>query len=212
MIDTMRIRPSAAAGASLLAATLVARRGVPAWERSAYRAINDLPDDLAPAAWPPMQFGSLTAPFVLAGLWYWKTRRSEPPTSIIAAGWAAWITAKGVKQLVGRGRPHDHDSHTNLRLGTRIDGSLGFVSGHAAVAMATAGIVHRHLSPGWAASAYGLAGVVGICRIYVGAHYPVDVLGGLALGVLISEGVIAGMRRLGTQAPPAELHPPGGAV
>ena len=35
------------------------------------------------------------------------------------------------------------------------------------------------------------AAVVGFSRIYAGAHLPVDVLGGAALGVLVSESVIA---------------------
>ncbi|MFB3099498.1 MAG: phosphatase PAP2 family protein, partial [Acidimicrobiia bacterium] len=34
------------------------------------------------------------------------------------------------------------------------------------------------------------AAVVGVSRIYAGAHLPIDVLGGAALGVLVSESVI----------------------
>jgi undecaprenyl-diphosphatase len=167
-----------------------ARRGVPVWERRAYQAVNDLPDALAPIVWPPMQFGSLTSPFALAAFAYSRNRRAEPATSIVAAGFTAWILAKGVKRLVGRGRPHDHDPETNLRLWTEVDGSLGYVSGHAAVAMTTAGIVHRYGSPGLGAAAYGLAGVVALSRIYAGAHLPIDVIGGAALGVLVSEGIM----------------------
>ena len=171
--------------------TLVAKRGAPAWEHRTYRVINDLPDTLAPFVWPPMQFGSFPSPFALGALAFWRNRHPEPAASIIAAGFAAWITAKGVKKLVGRGRPHDFDPETNLRLWTEIDGSLGFVSGHAAVAVASAGIIHRYVSPGLGVAAYGLAGIVGFSRIYAGAHLPIDVLGGAALGVLVSESVIA---------------------
>jgi undecaprenyl-diphosphatase len=175
----------------LVATAVAARRGVPAWERRAYRAVNDLPDALAPIVWPPMQFGSLTSPFALAGLAFWRNRRAEPATSIVAAGFIAWALAKGVKRLVGRGRPHDHDPETNLRLWTEIDGSLGYVSGHAAVAMATTGIINRYGPPRLGAAAYGLAGIVALSRIYAGAHLPIDVVGGAALGVLVSEGVMA---------------------
>jgi undecaprenyl-diphosphatase len=175
----------------LVATAVAARRGVPAWERRAYQAVNDLPDALAPAVWPPMQFGSLTSPFALAAFAYSRNRRAEPATSIVAAGFTAWVLAKGVKRLVGRGRPHDLDPETNLRLWTEIDGSLGYVSGHAAVAMATAGVVNRYGPPGLGAAAYGLAGIVALSRIYAGAHLPIDVIGGAALGVLVSEGVMA---------------------
>ncbi len=185
-----RFLPAAVAGGVLVATTVAAKRGVPPWEHRTYSAINDLPDALAPFVWPPMQFGSLPSPFALGAFAYRRNRRPEPAASIIAAGFAAWIMAKGMKKLVGRGRPHDFDSGTNLRLWTEIDGSLGFVSGHVAVAMASAGIIHRYVSPGLGVAAYGLAAVVGFSRIYAGAHLPIDVLGGAALGVLVSESVI----------------------
>jgi undecaprenyl-diphosphatase len=185
-----RFLPVAVAGGVLVATTVAAKRGVPPWEHRTYSAINDLPDALAPLVWPPMQFGSLPSPFALGAFAYRRNRGPEPAASIIAAGFAAWIAAKGMKKLVGRGRPHDFDSETNLRLWTEIDGSLGFVSGHAAVAMASAGIIHRYVSPGLGVAAYGLAAVVGVSRIYAGAHLPIDVLGGAALGVLVSESVI----------------------
>lgn len=190
-VSARRALPTLAAGMVLVATAVAARRGVPAWERRAYRAVNDLPDALAPIVWPPMQFGSLTSPFALAGLAFWRNRRAEPATSIVAAGFIAWALAKGVKKLVGRGRPHDHDPETNLRLWTEIDGSLGYVSGHAAVAMATTGIINRYGPPRLGAAAYGLAGIVALSRIYAGAHLPIDVVGGAALGVLVSEGVMA---------------------
>ena len=186
-----RFLPVAVAGGILVATTVAAKRGVPPWEHRTYSAINDLPDALAPLVWPPMQFGSLPSPFALGAFAYRRNRRPEPAASIIAAGFAAWIMAKGMKKLVGRGRPHDFDSGTNLRLWTEIDGSLGFVSGHVAVAMASAGIIHRYVSPGLGVAAYGLAAVVGFSRIYAGAHLPIDVLGGAALGILVSESVVA---------------------
>ncbi len=186
-----RIVPAVLAGTTLLVTTAVALRGVPAWERRSCAAINDLPDSLAPFVWPPMQFGSLTSPFVLGALAYWRRRRAVPAAPIVAAGFSAWVAAKGVKKLVGRGRPYDFDATTNLRLGTEVDGSLGFVSGHAAVAMASAGIIHRYAPPQVVAAAYGLAIIVALSRIYVGAHLTVDAIGGLALGVLVSESVLA---------------------
>jgi len=190
-MSVKRLLPAAVASGILIATTVAAKRGVASWEHRTYSAVNGLPDALAPFVWPPMQFGSLISPFVLGAFAYRRNRRPEPAMSIVTAGFAAWITAKGVKKLVGRGRPHDFDSETNLRLWTEIDASHGFVSGHAAVAVASAGIVHRCVSPRLGAAAYGFAGIVGFSRIYAGAHLPIDVLGGAALGILVSESVIA---------------------
>lgn len=198
-VSARRALPTLVAGMVLAATAVAARRGVPAWERRVYQAVNDLPDALAPIVWPPMQFGSLTSPFALAAFAYSRNRRAEPATSIVAAGFTAWVLAKGVKRLVGRGRPHDLDPETNLRLWTEIDGSLGYVSGHAAVAMATTGIINRYGPPGLGGAAYALAGIVALSRIYAGAHLPIDVVGGAALGVLVSEGVIAASATAGTR-------------
>ena len=164
-----------------------ARRGHPEWERRIYRSINDGPDELAPIAWLPMQAGSLTAPFALAGWSYWRTRDPDPAVAYAASGFITWLAAKGVKKLIGRGRPHDHDPTTNLRLATRTDGSLGYVSGHAAVASTLATVIGSGRSPVAVAGLQTFALLVGVTRIYAGAHLPLDVAGGAALGILIGE-------------------------
>ena len=97
-VSARRTLPTVIAGMVLVATAAAARRGVPVWERRVYQAVNDLPDALAPIVWPPMQFGSLTSPFALAGFAYWRNRRAEPATSIVAAGFTAWILAKGRKE------------------------------------------------------------------------------------------------------------------
>lgn len=181
---TLRIT---AALCALAGSAVAARRGLPEWEQQIYRTINDAPDELAPFVWVPMQAGSLSAPFALAGLSYWRTRRPDPALAYAAAGFTTWLVAKGVKKVVGRGRPHDHDRSTNLRLATQIDGSLGYVSGHAAVASTLATIISRDRSMVGSIALHGLAVGVGGARIYAGAHLPLDVVGGIALGVLVGE-------------------------
>lgn len=181
--------PTVLAGAVLLATAAVARGGIPAWEQRAYRVVNDLPDALVPVSWPPMQFGALASPLLLGAVLYGRNRRKEPGLPLATAGAVAWLAAKGVKRIVGRGRPYDFDPETRLRLGTETDGSLGFVSGHAAVAMASAGITRSYGPRSLAVAAYSLAGIAGLSRVYAGAHLPIDVLGGFALGVLASDAV-----------------------
>ncbi len=184
MHKTLRI---GAALATLVGSGVEARRGLPDWERKVYRSINDAPDELAPLVWAPMQAGSLSAPFALAGWSYWRTRHADPSLVYAIAGFTTWLTAKGVKKIVGRGRPYDHDPTTNLRLATRNDGSLGYVSGHAAVASALATIISRDRSVVESIAFHGFAVGVGITRIYAGAHLPLDMAGGVALGVLVGE-------------------------
>ena len=57
----------------------------------------------------------------------------------------------------------------------------GFISGHAAISAAlAAGVVP--VLPGATPVLAALAGTVGFSRLYVGAHLPLDVVGGAALG------------------------------
>lgn len=175
------------AAAVLAGSAVEARRGHPEWERRIYQSINDGPDEIAPIAWLPMQAGSLTAPFALAGWSYWRTRDVDPAVAYGASGFVTWLAAKGVKKLIGRGRPHDHDPTTNLRLATRTDGSLGYVSGHAAVASTLATVIGSGRSPVAVAGLQAFALFVGVTRIYAGAHLPLDVAGGAALGILVGE-------------------------
>ena len=67
------------------------------------------------------------------------------------------------------------------------EGSLGFPSGHAAVAAALTAVVAAHLSRRWLIIALGSAVILG--RLYVGAHLPLDVVGGVALGAVAGSAV-----------------------
>ena len=62
------------------------------------------------------------------------------------------------------------------------DNGLGFVSGHAAVAVAIATLIAPYLDRRLRWVAVLVATLVGVSRLYVGAHLPFDVIGGAALG------------------------------
>lgn len=178
---------TAAAGICLFAAAREARKGLSGAEENVYRAINDLPDEIAPAVWLPMQAGALAYPLVLSAGIYRRTRTPQPALSIAAGGISAWLGAKIVKKMVGRGRPFDFYPDTNLRLGTETDGSLGFISGHAAVSFAVASVVSDRIGPVCGVAAYGAAVAASLSRVYVGAHLPLDIVGGAAFGVVVGE-------------------------
>ncbi|MCL1598357.1 MAG: phosphatase PAP2 family protein, partial [Actinomycetia bacterium] len=178
---------SVVAALTLIGTARVASRGLSGREEAINRRINGLPDELAPVAWLPMQAGALAAPFLIGGIAAVRTHSREPALSIVSAGFNAWLGAKAVKKSVGRGRPYDFDQETKLRLGTETDGSLGFISGHAAVAFAVASVISDRVGPRAGAAMYAVAVTASLSRIYVGAHLPLDVVGGAAFGVLVGD-------------------------
>jgi glycosyltransferase 2 family protein len=168
--------------AVLAAATIPTRRPQPPrLELEIFDAVNDLPDALYPPLWPAMQFGALAAVPVTAGV-IWLTGDRARALRLLAGGTATWALAKGVKQVIRRGRPAS--VAPDVRVRGQAQSGDGFVSGHAAVSVALAAGAIRSV-PGLDPVLAVLAATVGLSRMYVGAHLPLDVLGGAALGLIV---------------------------
>ncbi|HET6848138.1 MAG TPA: phosphatase PAP2 family protein [Gaiellales bacterium] len=117
--------------------------------------------------------GTIGLPWLLAGAAVDQAQRVA-----IAAGLAA-LVANAVKYAARRTRP-DH-----LPLLVRPLRSSSFPSGHAAsatAAMCALLVVAPGLAPLWISMALAMA----VSRIYVGVHYPTDVLAGAGLGLLVA--------------------------
>jgi len=166
-------------------AASVARKGVPKWDANLFGRINDLSDGLLALAWAPMQAGALGAPLSVAAALAAGHRRTLA-ARVAANGVSAWLAAKAVKAIVDRPRPGQIIDSTRLRTGS-ADRGLGFPSGHAAVSIALARDLTLDSPTAVRICAYGLAFLAGTSRIYVGAHYPLDVVGGWALGWFIGD-------------------------
>jgi membrane-associated phospholipid phosphatase len=150
-------------------------------EERVFRTINKAPDGLHVPVWVVMQSGSLAAVYVVAGE---LLRRNRPRAASIAAiaGTAVWGGVKLVKPFIGRGRPAHHLDRVAVR--GHAQSGIGYPSGHAAVALTLALIATHESSPTVVAAALTTAGVTGAARVYVGAHLPLDVVGGFAIGAL----------------------------
>jgi undecaprenyl-diphosphatase len=162
--------------------TLVVRPDVTPAEERLFRVVNTAPDVLWPLLWPPMQLGTIVAPVVVAAAAAAALRRWRPPTAALIAGYTAWAAAQVVKATVVRYRPDALLTDVVLREGAH---GLGFVSGHAAIATALATALWPYLSTRGRMLSLALVAAVGLGRIYAGAHLPLDVVGGVAIGALI---------------------------
>ena len=170
------------AGTAVMLATAIAarRHRVSHGEAVAFRVVNGLPDGLYPPAWIIMQLGtSGAAPAAAAVAWLAGDRKLAG--RLLAGGTGTWAASKLVKKMVRRPRP------AALLPGTRRRGpdatGLGYLSGHAGVAVALGAAALPHLGPAGRALTLAVIPAVGLTRVYVGAHLPLDIAGGAALGL-----------------------------
>jgi len=105
--------------------------------------------------------------------------------TVIAVALSDW-SATGLKALIERPRPPVRYPEPKTLVPVPHDAS--FPSGHAATSFAAATIL-SFAFPRLAPFLYVLAAAVAFSRVYVGVHYPLDVIAGAILGVLIAVGV-----------------------
>ena len=164
------------------ASALVASGGVAPGEAAVFRVINGLPDFLYFAIWPFMQFGVfVTIPILIVVALV--MRRTRLAAAMAIGGIGVYLLAKVAKGRVERGRPAAVLADVTEGRETFASGSLGYPSGHAAVAAALAVILTPQLEARWRWLPLVLIAIVFVGRLYVGAHLPLDLIGGAALGV-----------------------------
>jgi membrane-associated phospholipid phosphatase len=122
--------------------------------------------------------------------------------TVVAIALADW-SATGIKALVDRPRPPLRYPEPKTLVPVPHDAS--FPSAHAATSFAAATVL-TFAFPRLAAPLFVLAAAVAFSRVYVGVHYPLDVIGGAVLGVLVA----IALRRLVTGRPRSRQATPAG--
>lgn len=151
-------------------------------ELDVFGLVNHVGDIPRALAWAPMQLGNVVA-VPAAALVALAARRARLAVGLASSGMLVWVVAKGIKGVVDRGRPGALVDDAVLR--DAHPGGLGFPSGHAAVAAVLAVVVWPHLNRAGRVVVVVLTGLVGLLRVYDGAHLPLDIAGGFGLGLVV---------------------------
>lgn len=129
------------------------------------------------------QLGNFVFAVLIASIFYALHLR-RLALEVILGGLTLWLFVETVKALADRTRPFI------TVVGSRVVGwrarGRSFPSGHTAQIFFLASLLTRHfgIEPSVAQAFYGIAALVAISRVYVGMHYPRDVLAGAMLGTV----------------------------
>ena len=151
-------------------------------DRRMYRAVNRGSGRLTDGFFQGVtELGSLWAS-VGAAVALAGARRKKEALDALGAAATMWLLGQVLKKLWQRPRPYL--SLEEVRLLIAEPAGTTWPSSHPAVLLAFVTVAARDLDGSRAvkAAVVGLAGAVGLSRIYLGVHYPADVAGGLLLG------------------------------
>jgi len=152
-----------------------------------------------------------------------RNRAVMPLAAGAAAAALAWALAHVAKAIADRPRPYEAMADTVLR--QQHAHGTSFPSSHTAITLAVAIALVPFLARPVAVAGIAYAALTGWSRVYLGVHYPLDILGGAGIG-MVAAGVIllglgmlfrhtsravAGREAAPTAAPRAGPGHPGGA-
>ncbi len=124
--------------------------------------------------------------------WFWivvsallllpESTRKVGIMALVSLGIGALITNVALKNLVARIRPYEVIEGLQLLIEPQSD--FSFPSGHSCASFAAAMVYYRMLPKKYGVPAVVLAVFIACSRLYVGVHYPSDVVVGVCIGVL----------------------------
>jgi undecaprenyl-diphosphatase len=177
---------------------LVLKAGALGWDESLFRVLNDVPAALASVLTPLSHLllpaGIVVVVVLTVGYVVARTRSIMPVAAGAVAAGAAWALANLAKAIADRPRPYDVVAGAVLR--QQPAHGTSFPSSHTAVTVAVVIALLPFLPRALAGVAIAYAVLVGWSRIYLGVHYPLDILGGAGIGIAVGGAILLALGML----------------
>ena len=162
----------------------VAANPTSAWEASAFHTVYDWPIGLKPFMLACTMLGS-TWMVAAVAVRLFALKKTRLSLYVLLVALTSYAISEVTKHIVGRARPFSALSFVLSRDATAT--GMGFPSGHTAVATAVALVLYRFMPKPWRYTVPVWIALVGLSRVYLGVHWPLDVVGGFLLGAIVTE-------------------------
>jgi membrane-associated phospholipid phosphatase len=166
--------------------------GAVGWDLSLFRILNEVRPAVAsvltPLAHLFLPAGIIIVVVLTVGYAVAWTRSVLPVAAGAVAAGVGWALANAAKATADRPRPYEVVADAVLR--QQPAHGTSFPSSHTAVTVAVVIALVPFLPRVLAGVAIAYAVLVGWSRVYLGVHYPLDVLGGAGIGMAVGGAIL----------------------
>ena len=186
-------------GAALFGISAVLlKAGAVSWDASLFRILNEVPAGVASVLTPLSRLllpvGIAVVVVIAVGYVVVRNGSVLPVAAAAVAAGGAWAVVHVAKAIAHRPRPYQVIADAVLR--QHPAHGTSFPSSHTAITVAVVIALVPFLPRALAQVAIAYAVLVGWSRIYLGVHYPLDVLAGAGIGTAVGGAVLLALGAL----------------